>query len=231
MARKRVARDVSRSETSKYLENALRNDRLQQKLIAIVGKRYQCSANAGEIEDFVQDFLVAMLERDTVAKRREKGEPDPTLGKMGWWASNQAQKSIRTEARNPVTRAIMGAKTQIDRMKEAQGIVDVRTFTADPGRIAVETSANDDTEVIMNVVVEPDMQALSESDLMHEVRLILWDRLGIQQGTLHFMIVNLLCEGCTKKDIYEGMGVTPIRLNEMITTIQQSIGHLVPLPR
>lgn len=224
MARTRsCARDISATETAHFLDKTLRETPLQQKLIASVAKRYPQSANAGEAEDFVQDMLVAMLERDTIARRHANPKyegKEPTVGQMGWWASNTAQKTIRREARNPVTRALRGAKTQIDLLKEKQGVVDTKLFAADPSTIAMERSANDDQDLIMNVLVKPDLTAMQERLLLNNVRLALWKALGVAEGNLHYQIADMLYTDCSKKEICETMQLALPKVNKMIETIQ-----------
>lgn len=118
--------------------------KIQPVLAAAILRKLPVSASAGLTEDHVNNYIVRMIERDALAERIQAGLTI-TASHVATYAVRSAYTDIRGMATDPVTRIMLGARTEQERKRSKDEALMTASPNVMPSQIAYVNNNSTDT--------------------------------------------------------------------------------------
>lgn len=176
---------TERNTTARWLERHLRPKNgvesvLMRMIKHSIRRKCRISAEAGLVDDHVNEYLCRLIRRDALRKKIEEGV-EITYTHIASYAVRSAITDIRDSSTNPITRELLGARTDKERRNKKDAPSNDIVFTNSVSSNIVVHKLDVGTEVFDIV----DTSAGCEETLSDRLRFEqVWSRIeGVMAGT------------------------------------------------
>lgn len=196
---RRILASAANTKTARWLNAALRSTNLHTTLKNAVSQKLPRSAAAGLVEDHVQENYLRWLEQDALEKHVDPDAPEITIpSNVRWWAIKNSYKDLRAMGRDPVLRALLGAKTETD-MKREKAEKSVSTEV-----VYVPLSLQDDPMFVSQQTVTLELEAEDLLSVLRE-KLI---KAGCSEIDKHVEVVIAIADGASVPEAAMTAGIS-----------------------
>jgi len=195
--------------------------RLMAMMKAAVAKKCPISASMDQIEDHVQQCFLRLIRRDALRKRIEQGQKI-SYTHIATYAVRSAYTDVRDAGTEPVTREMLGARTEKERSRYKEGSPPQMGILT-PG---IEMSEGHELLDVHDDTTNP-AEFLTERLSFERLWTRLEDAMRASKPHAYERYVGLLrmqiLDGCSVKEIAEKEGVSPHRAATMLQEARRAI--------
>jgi hypothetical protein len=203
---------------------------LYASIVKTVASKLPVSAASDMVEDHVQQFLLRLMDRDSLHDRIRSGQ-NITVSHLSTYAVRSACSDIRSMGTNPVCREIYGARTETERLKaKLNGTDDGRRWKIKDPRV----SFHKDEEGLSAVLEIADEARVEVADV--EAFEVFWVRMEKAlkwrvpgAWPRYAKILRMKLEGGTTKEIANEMGVSTSRTTTMLSVARKILREVKDL--